>query len=274
MSDLNVCIVCGLSDSAKLDNTMSLLLDDGLKVVIKICDEHAPDLTMKRAKELYLQKSHALTKAMELLKQAGYDISPVGNNNLLIPTKIDVLQAQLMPIAAVIPIVVPDSNIAHPANGQRITDLKRLDELSSRIAPVAISGNSRDVGSGASAIVLRPQNISAEDRPIVESVERARSDGEAVLALVESVGGRSINVPIYRKDGTGTTVLSVLKQSKENFARNFKEMAHRSMAGNVSFRNDGYGHPCNFCKGECTIMNGGVLAACPKCAGSGLRPSY
>jgi len=266
MINLNSCIVCG-SDS-DLNTDLNVVID-GEKIVVRVCDEHADDITPKRAKELYQEKKAEVDKVIEQAKALGLDVSiPTGDNKIAVATESPKPQG---------PKPASPDGFAPHLDGDRDDGVLSTDEVDDvmqhKIRGVAgnIAGADGSVGNAESHSAYTPEAVLESKLP-----DGARK-GKVKMGVAEGRGGSLIAVPEVRQDGTGTTTIKVTKGGNdEQLQRRFKDHASSqdNHGNNVhSFSQSGYAmRTCTMCKGEGTIRKSKKegIVACPRCDGSGM----
>jgi hypothetical protein len=246
----NSCIVCG-SDK-NLDTELVITVDDQ-KVTVKVCAEHADDITPKAAKAAYLKwKSARDIQMQEFLAQAaklGMTVVPQGSG-LVIATA-----------ATPAPIVAPKPVISelHGNREDGILPSSEVDNIMQR----RVSGMSGSVdGQGIERhTAYDPDNFT-------DRLPDGARDGLVKMELAEGRHGTPLAIPAIRQDGLGTTRVRIAKTVTDaDLQRRFKQQA----AADHSFK-DGYDvHPCPMCKGDGVIRKSPTeTIVCPKCGGSAL----
>lgn len=250
------CVYCGVTNN--LNTTFQITLDDGQKIQVSICDEHAEDATVKTAKEAYLLKQKQIEQFLEQAKALGLNISINNGNNL------SVASALVKPV----PLKPQQHNnyddIIDDPNAM-IVDTDTLDQRSSMV---------QTVGAAEFGVVdsIRTNTLSDKLDPNVLR-------GKAKITMAEGRQGIPIAIPEQRIDGTGTTRIAINNNMNDVKLQNaFKKMAESSMKDQgPDFAKSGYRnstHRCTFCHGECTIRDSRGTVMCPKCKGSGIISSY
>jgi transcription elongation factor Elf1 len=249
----NNCIICG-SDK-DLETELTITIDDQ-KITVKVCSEHADDITPKAAKVAYLKwKTDYDARMAEFLKQAaelGMVVAPQGS--------IMVAKAQQQPTATTTKPIV-ESQIAELRGGRAegILPASEVDNVMQR----RVSGLSGSVdGRGVEGHdAYNPNDLS-------DKLPDGARDGLVKMELAEGRHGTPLAIPSIRQDGLGTTRVRIAKTMTDaDLQRRFKRQASEDH----SFV-DGYDlHRCVMCNGEGQIKKSQTeTIACPKCGGSGL----
>jgi len=250
----NSCIICGSDNNL---NTELVITVDDEKVTVKICDEHADDITPKAAKLAYLKwKSQHDAQMQEFLAQAaklGMTVVPQGSLVIAAKTtpdqtpqanqkKLDVLAPELQGTRedGILPSSVVDNVMQH-----------------------RVSGMSGSVGG---------KNVERHDAydptQLSDQLPDGARDGLVKMELAEGRHGTPLAIPAIRQDGLGTTRVRIAKTMTDaELQRRFKQQA----SADHSFV-EGYDlHRCPLCKGDGQIAKSQTeVIPCPKCNGSGL----
>lgn len=245
------CVYCGITNN--LNTTFQITLDDGQKIQVQICDEHAEDATVKSAKVAYLSKQKQIEEFLEQAKALGLNISINNSNNLSVASQ----PVQQRPQQQF-------NDIREDPNAF-IVDTDALDRSASLIQTVGAAefGVSDTIKFNSLSDKLDPNILK----------------GKAKITMAEGRQGIPIPIPEQRIDGTGTTRISIKKSMDDGKLQNaFKKMAESSLRNSgPDFAKAGYRnsmHECTFCRGECTIRDNRGTVMCPKCQGSGIISSY
>ena len=255
--NLNQCIFCESTND--LNTQFNITLDDSKKIVVKICDKHAEDATVKSAKEAYIKKQAIINEFLEKAKALGLQLSETSSNLTVVTTskpapsqQVDIKVDPLDGINPNDPSVVRTGKIDHRA-----------------FQSVGGDVNGMKVSSHSSF------DVSSLQDKLPDSVR----DGYAQLSVMEGRGGQPITIPHKRIDGTGTTRITIKKsENDDRLQSRFKKMAQDSMTDNMpDFAHSGYQdttRSCPICKGSGTIIQNKLNTTCPKCAGSGIISVY
>ena len=263
MLNLNACIVCGSTDN--LETELTIKVDDE-RIAVKVCDEHADDLTPKRAKELYEEKQHEIKKFIEQAKALGLEVSIPAAGNKIATAKSDETKRPEE--------LKRDKSVQKRQYAPEIAD-------SDDVLPTDVVDNvmqNRVVGVSGSAGHKQVERHEAyTPEAVLESkLPDGARQGKVKMGVAEGREGQLIAIPEVRQDGTGTTRIQITKGGTDReLQRRFKDHASTADADgcNVhSFGAAGYAvHPCTMCKGEGTIRKSKTeVIKCPRCGGSGM----
>ena len=248
---MDSCIVCG-SDK-ELDTELIITINNE-KITVKVCKEHADDITPKAAKAAYLKrKSEHKSEMDDFLAQAA-KLGMVVVQQGSIAT---VEKAKAAPVAPAAP-VVPDAPVMNELKGGRndgILSTSVVDNTMQRVSGIA--------GAGAE----RHNAYNPDD--FGDRLPDGARDGLVKMELAEGRQGTPLAIPALRQDGLGTTRVRIAKSMTDaDLQRRFKQMA----STDHSFGQEGYDlHRCTMCKGEGQIQKSQAeTIVCPKCGGSGL----
>lgn len=251
------CVYCGATEN--LNTAFHITLDNGEKVKVEICDEHADDATVKTAKIAFTDKQKQIDAFLEQAKALGLNISINSNSSLAVVTNNAVAQP---------------TQVRHNSNQHRYDVLEGDDVIGTDMLDrhaIQSVGGSTDFG-----MVSSYSSISMNS--LTDKLDSDVLKGKARMVMVEGREGVPIAIPGQRVDGTGTTRIRINKKEDDiKLQARFKRMAEDSIAGKVNFARDGYQgatSTCSFCKGECSIRNGADTITCPKCNGSGIISTY
>lgn len=255
------CVFC--NNTQNLNTQLTITLEDGAKVNVLICDEHAEDATVKTARAAYLDKQKQIDALIEQAKKLGLNIGGFQQQGaLLVPTSVN----NPPPTAGTAPVA---QNVqTDDLSGDDVVSTEMLD---SRGGMVSIGG-ATDFGNVASH---QSHNVSGIADKLPEEVRK----GKAKMATVEAREGMPIVIPETRIDGTGTTRIRITKKEDDGkLQQRFKKMAKDSIERDKTpnFAREGYQNTqteCPICRGTCRIKQnvGGVMkdVVCPKCNGMG-----
>lgn len=251
------CIFCNASES--LNTEMTVTLDDGQKVKVNICDEHAEDATVKSAKKAYGDRIGKLKELFAQAKALGFDLGAIQ------PTQQAPIQATVL-VPPIIPAAKPLIQIDLDDN-ENVVDTDLIDRSRSFIS----TGGATEYGP-VQSFTNYDLNGGADKLP-----PEARK-GKAHMAMMEGRAGQPIIIPDKRVDGTGTTTIKIIKAESDATLQNrFRKMASDSLQDKMpDFVHGGYSagvKDCPFCRGQGNIKNGQKLVDCPKCQGSGILPA-
>lgn len=259
---MSKCIFCETTDN--LNTQLSIALDDGSKITVDICEQHAEDATVKTARAAYLTRRKRAEELMAELKALGYAVSDT-------PTKLIVATAP-----------VPEQKTRTNQAASQVTDedvsqMIPTEMIDSRTGMVSVGGNTTHGSvSSYNSHDVNLTGMSPEERA---SVVAARK-GKAKLVMVEGRDGVPIAIPEKRVDGMGTTVIKISKKEDDGKLQDrFKKMADDSIRHDrcPDFATAGYKnaqHNCPICNGQCTIVNNKQRILCPKCNGVGSISTY
>jgi hypothetical protein len=240
---------------------MTITLDDGQKVQVKICDEHAEDATVKSAKKAYSDRMSKLKELLEQAKALGFDLGAMQ------PAQ----QPAAKPVAQVrqqVPApMVKEQALIELDDSENVVDTDLID----RGRPFVSSGGNTEYGPVQS---FTNYNLDGGTDKLPPEARK----GKAHMAMMEGRAGQPIIIPDKRVDGTGTTTIKIIKAESDATLQNrFKKMASDSMHDKVpDFVHGGYSagvKDCPFCRGQGNIKNGQKMLDCPKCHGSGILPA-
>lgn len=250
MIDLQKCIEC--SSDENLNTTLSVKLDDGSVVEVKICDAHAEDMTIKRAKGLYQEKLEELTKIIEMAKKAGLTVVlPDSNGGIAIAQTQQPTQAAPQPAQKPAPVPSPPDE-----------DLEDADSARQRL------GTAKSVAGVAGQFPV--EAVRGLDKNQLE--EKADLGKEKMkLSLAEGRHGQKVPIPSVIKDDSGTTNITVRQgMTDHDLQKRFKGMSNEEFSHD--FATGGYAiDECGFCKGAGFVKQGKQQVGCPRCGGSGVR---
>jgi hypothetical protein len=251
---------------------MTVTLDNGEKVTVDICDEHAEDATVKTVRVAHQTKLNQISALIEQAKALGMDIS-VNQSGLSVAQKTPEPAPQPSPASQMTPQEIekpiqpdPVQELSADEEDEDIVSTDLVDKLASR--GIQSVGGSTSMGSVDSHSSL-DMNSMSEKLP-----EEARK-GKAKMGIAEGRGGQPLVIPKKRVDGTGTTRINI--RNKENdvtLQDRFKKMANDSMQDNApDFARSGYQNStrdCPFCRGDGEVQG----QECPKCKGDGFISVY
>lgn len=253
---MNICVYCGSHDNLNTELTIQL---DSKRIKVLICDEHSEEASIKTAKDAYLAKRAKIDEVLQAARALGLNISDeeaTPSRSLVIPKqdmpKQHISNEQVQPKKAMTQAIPPQETIE-----EGFIPTSRLDSLRS----VASVGGSTGYGS--------VESLSAHDfNSFSDKLPKELKNGVAKVDVLELRDGIPTPIPTIRRDGTGTTKISISKTDDNMLQNNFKRMANASMQDKVSFAQNGYQNqerPCPMCNGS-----GGSKSICTKCNGSGI----
>lgn len=251
------CIYCG--KATDLNTQLGLSLEDGSKVVVDICDEHAEDASVKTARTKYLEKQDRISAFLEQAKALGIEIQIPSAGGLIIakqqPTRQTIAQPVAQPSIDDVPLI-----IGQEEQEEGWVSASKID-AADRKGMRSVGGTTQlgGVQSHSSHIVGGQKDI------LPDSVRQ----GKVKMAVTEGRAGTQITVPQKRVDGTGTTRIRIVKKENDDtLQRRFKNMASDSKQDRQPDFRNGYeetSRTCPICRGDC-VVNG---QECPKCDGMG-----
>jgi hypothetical protein len=256
------CVFCDATSN--LNTSLTVMLDDGNKIAVEICDLHAEDATVKTAKAAYLEKRRKIDEVLVQAKALGLNIAGMTQQGpLWVP---EVTKPAPSPPRE----VPPTSEIL---NGDEVISTEIID---SRAGMVSVGG-ATDFGHIASHA---SHNFNGLQSRLAEDARK----GKAKMVVVEGREGMPIAIPEKRVDGLGTTRLRIVKKENDGkLQQRFKKMAKDTIEHNrlPNFARSGYQNTqvtCPVCNGSCVIrqMVAGVVkeTSCPKCDGAGVISVY
>lgn len=252
------CIICGSLEN--LDTELTITIDDE-KIVVKVCSDHADDITPKIAKSAYLKKKSSRdTEIEEFLKQAkklgltvvqgngsGLDIV---QNTACETTKHTATERQTQN--------VPKPKVLNELRGSRNDGILSTSEVDNAMKRVMGTSGAID---GANVEHHNAYNIDDLANKLPDGV----TDGLVKMELAEGRQGTPLALPAIRQDGLGTTRICIAKTMTDaDLQRRSRALADRSFK-------DGYNvKHCIMCAGDGHIRNNNETIICPKCHGSGI----
>ena len=261
---------CFICSNPTTDNTHIILpLDNGQKVDVYLCDDHA-DTSLRKLKELYSKKVNELEELIKKAKELGYNLNidnattPKDTQPKIIAATIEPKQpAQDPKPISKEPTVIKSSNTSNYPEDTEMISTEIIDKKSMRSV-----GGSTDMGSVASYQSYDFGNL-ADKLP-----ENARA-GKVKMTMVEGRGGQPIAIPQKRMDGLGETHINIIKsENDEKLQARFKKMATDSVHDrHANFAQSGYAETtrsCPICGGGGTIRQNKNDISCPKCGGGGM----
>lgn len=264
---MQTCVYCGSADN--LNTQMTISLENGSKVTVDICDEHAEDATVKTARAKYMEKQDQIAAFLEQAKALGIEIqAPQSGGGLVI--------AQQTPQTPQPPAQPSDEAPPQPeVDPVPIVDDQEAEEgwVSTAKVDAANKKGMRSVGGSTEFGGVQGHSsyqVTGNEDVLSETVRR----GKVKMTVAEGRAGAPIAVPEKRVDGTGTTRIRIVNRENDNtLQRRFKDMAQDSKNDQQPDFRQGYGdatRTCPICHGDC-VVNG---QDCPKCDGMGIISVY
>ena len=238
---------------------MTVILEDGKKHTVDICDIHAEDATVKSARDAFQSKKKQIDDLLAKARELGLDISQT-SSGLAIATQRPREQTQPS----------EPQTAAGAVLNRNDDDVVPTSKLDSARGMASIGGQT-DVGQVASF-------TSYDSGSLTDKLPEGARQGLARMTVVEGRAGQPLIIPKQRVDGTGTTHITVIKkETDQQLQSRFKRMSEASMRDDIpNFARQGYQNTttkCTFCKeGYIKTKNG--MELCPKCGGSTILPKY
>lgn len=262
---MSTCVFC--NSTSDLNTEMNITLEDGSKVRVIICDEHAEDATVKTARAAYQKRQDEIKHVIEQAKALGLNISEMPNGLTLAQSADPLPQTAIEPRSQQPAQPAPQARI--PVKNDDIgddPDVITTDKLDSHPGMRSVGGGT-DFGNVES---LSSHDVNAFKEKLPEDARK----GVAKMGIAEGREGQPIIIPKKRRDGTGTTTINIIKIDDRHLQESFKRMAGDSMNGKVpDFARSGYQNTtrtCPICRGEGEVNN----QECPKCKGNGIISVY
>lgn len=263
---MNSCVFCGGTDN--LNTSFTITVEDGQKIAVSICDEHAETATVKSARDAYIARQQEINEVLAKAKALGLNLTTQPNGLIV---------AQGAPAPQPVPAAQPVGQpVAQPGNRPQAL----LNENDPNVIPTTIyDSKSRSVVTGG---IDTP--LGAASGHVSHDLSKTRGvlphdalQGKVQLTVVEGRGGQPLAIPAKRQDGLGTTRVRVAKSDDQDLQRRFKHMASDTMDPErprvPNFARRGYEvagtRQCPLCAGECEVQSGGQSIPCPKCGGAG-----
>lgn len=260
----NVCVFCSRQDS--LDAKMTVTLEDGSKAEVSICSDHADDATIRSVKAAYEAKKKQIDDVMKQMEALGIKVATERPAGIVVARSTEKSVDPRMVAEAVQP---PEKEIVEEP-GTKIVSTTLLDRDTRSFAGAASgSGLSMSVASYNSYQVT---SNGAKDGSNLDPSVRM---GQAKIAVVEGRDGVALQLPVERRDGTGTTKLTIKSSyGDRDLQDRFKRIADESRHDRgPDFRNHydvDESRPCPVCRGRGVTQHRGRGIECPKCQGSGI----
>lgn len=254
---MSTCVYCGVSEN--LNTTLQITLDNGEKVTVAICDEHAEEATIKSARVAYTNKQKQIDDFLAQAKALGLNISINTGNNLSV-VQAPVQQAPVQQAPQYAPQQVPQAQPILEGD-----DVVSTDFIDNKMM--------RSVGGGGVESFSSFQAGSSKDK-----LDPNLLRGRAKITMMEGREGIPIAIPERRVDGTGTTRIKISKrENDQNLQNRFKRMAEDSIRDRSPDFKSGYRDSmksCPLCHESGSIRNMNQDIVCPKCQGSGVISVY
>jgi len=222
---------------------MTIKLEDGSKITVHICDEHAEDATIKTARAAHLGKQQQIDAVLAQAKELGLELK------LTLEPEDKEIKAKIK----------NKKNLKVP--GMEGDDVVSTSQIDSSNGMVSVGGN-----AGGYAV---DSHSSHDVNSLSDQLPAEVTTGKAKMTMAEGRGGQPIAIPQKRVDGTGTTRINIINTGGDRALQDrFKNMSDE--AGSKGSK-DGYQgmSDCPICKGDCVVMNKNEESTCPKCKGSG-----
>ena len=254
---MSTCVYCGVSEN--LNTTLQITLDNGEKVTVAICDEHAEEATIKSARVAYTNKQKQIDDFLAQAKALGLNISINTGNNLSV-VQAPVQQAPVQQAPQYAPQQVSQAQPILEGD-----DVVSTDFIDNKMM--------RSVGGGGVESFSSFQAGSSKDK-----LDPSLLRGRAKITMMEGREGIPIAIPERRVDGTGTTRIKISKrENDQNLQNRFKRMAEDSIRDRSPDFKSGYRDSmksCPLCHESGSIRNMNQDIVCPKCQGSGVISVY
>lgn len=246
------CVYCGSPDN--LNTSFNISLEDGNKVAVDICDEHAEDATVKSAKEAYLRKKAQIDEVIAKAKELGLEI----------------IEGQGLSIAK---STQPARREAEPRRQKQVEERVEYDE---DFVPTDIIDRKQPPMPTVTGSAPGVESYSTSDlRSVRAELPDGALKGQAKIGVFEGRQGVPIALVQQRRDGLGTTNVQIVrKENDKTLQERFKRMADDSIRDNTpDYAKSGYARSftdCGLCRGSGNVKNGKSMIVCPKCQGSGI----
>lgn len=264
-----VCVYCDATDG--LNTQLTVPLDDGTKITVDVCDTHSEDATVKSAREAYKKRQeqasdlqNQLAEFLAKAKALGLDIN-IASSGLAVASQPQTQQPQQTAAQTAVQTV----------QATDLADEEMVSTAKLRSAKGMVTAGGQLSSETMGGAVVAGGHASHSTRELQEQLGAAL-DGKAKMTVVEGRGGQPLTIPQIERDGTGTTVIQVVKTDDTTLQTRFKRLADDSRQDRAPiFSLQGYegahGHiNCPICKGEMEIVHQGVRQKCPKCGGAGI----
>lgn len=251
---MTTCIYCGTGDNLTVQ--MTITLDGGEKVSVSACEEHAEDMTMRSARQKYLERQSEIDEIMAKAKALGLELAPQRTAG-----GIEIMQAV--------------QKLAAPARQNTISPV--FDD-SDMIDAMLVERRERSIiSSGGTAGNVHVESHQSLDMDKVrEKIGTEVLEGKVRMEVIENSGGRAIAIPAKKINGLGATTIRIVPTSDNELQARFKHDADRSKSdsGWESMRHLGREGiriiNCPVCRTDGTIVDNGREVVCPKCKGRGM----
>lgn len=266
------CIFCSTSDD--LNTEMTIKLDNGDKVTVYVCDDHAINATVQAVKDAHASRQNQIDQLIEQAKKLGLHVAeqelpvvvskPTAASNAVQPANIGQMTPQIEESTGKLekkPVVITPGSV--PSNDMDGDDIVSTEVIDSSKGMKSVGGAS----GGHMVDSHGSHDFSSLEDQLPEDVRR----GKIKMEMMEGRGGQPLAIPKKRMDGTGTTRINIVKTGGDTaLQERFKTMA--SSENPADFRN-GYqssSRDCPICKGTGFTTNAGEEIQCPKCDGVGI----
>ncbi len=252
---MSSCIYCGASDNVEAQLTVTL--DDGKKVTVDVCKEHAEDATIRSAKQKYMERQSEIDTLMARAKALGIElqVSKPSASGLVMVTNKPAAQQERIRGTAANTIVIDD-----------MIDSEIVERRERTVVSAA--------GIAGAHSVEGHQSIDMAD--IKDQVGSEVLRGKVKMEMVERQNGSTVALPTKKVNGLGTTIIRVVQTNDQDMQRRFKAIAEQSKSphGWDQMRHIGKEGieiiNCPICRGEGVARNNGQEIQCPKCKGKGI----
>ena len=259
---------------------MTIKLDNGDKITIYVCDDHAVNATVQAVKDAYTNKQGKIEELMKQAEELGLHVSMTTNG-------IAPMQEELPPVVSK---PTAASNAVQPANAEQMTSQipedagKKVtvivpgagpptdDMLGDDVVSTDIIDSNKGMQSvgGASGGHAVDSHSSIDLGSLEDKLPEEARRGRVKMEMMEGRGGQPIAIPKKRVDGTGTTRINIVNTGGDSaLQERFKNAA---MSEDSDFRHgyQGATRDCPICKGTGFAENAGEEISCPKCSGTGI----
>lgn len=248
------CVYCG--SPTNLNTSFNITIEDGSKVVVLICDEHAEDASVKTAKEAYIKKKAEIDIVLAKAKELGLEI--VEGHSLAIARTAAIERPQ-------------EKQIERRPKPQPI-----IEEYDEDFIPTDVVDRKQPAMPTVTGSAPGVEFYSASDlNSIKAELPDGALKGQAKIGVFEGRQGVPIALVQQRRDGLGTTNVQIVKKENDRtLQERFKRMADDSVRDNTpDYAKSGYAKSftdCGLCRGSGSVKNGKSTIVCPKCNGSGI----
>jgi len=250
------CIVCGCSDSSKL-NTVIQLKHSGNIYPVALCDDHE-ETSPKNVRELIEKKLEEVEKALIVLRNAGMSVSQGGVITVVESTKTE---------------EIPDPE-PEPEPEQEDVPKRRSKVIKSSPKKVmkakSISGvvDGVKIDAGES---IDPDSIVSEElkHNTDASIKKIRAQ-VTKTGRYSSKSGRQIEIPSHIRDNAGGKTDIIIVETDDSLIKQRQQAMNMASEGS-SHKMQNYGmRVCPLCKGTSIRKVRGENTKCPKCQGIGV----